>query len=94
MGGEIRISATRAGSGLTLAVWNEGIGFRDSDQSRLFRRVSWLEAPDFKGIKGTGLGLYNAWRIVQAHGGHLTADSEYGNWAEFKVELPGGQSEI
>lgn len=93
VGGVIRIRATRAGLGLTLAVWNEGIGFRESDQSRLFRRFSRLDAPDFKGIKGTGLGLYTAWRIVQAHGGHLTADSDYGNWAEFKVDLPGGQSE-
>jgi signal transduction histidine kinase len=88
-GGLIQIRAKVAGTGLTVAVRNDGAGFRDSDRSRLFRRFSRLETPDFKGIRGTGLGLYNSWRIVHAHGGHLTADSDYGQWAEFRVELPG-----
>lgn len=88
-GGLIRISAKPTpGGGLVLAVWNEGAGFQDSDRSRLFRRFSRLDSVDFKGIRGTGLGLYNAWRIVEAHGGHLTAHSEYGQWAEFRIEFP------
>jgi signal transduction histidine kinase len=89
VGGLIRISATVEGSRLKAALRNEGAGFRDSDRDRLFRRFSRLAVPDFKGVRGTGLGLYNSWRIVQAHKGHLTADSEYGHWAEFRMDLPG-----
>jgi hypothetical protein len=87
--GAIRITAGHTKAGCRVAVWNEGPGFRDSDRGRLFRRFSRLDVPDFKGIRGTGLGLYNASRIVRAHGGNLSADSKYGEWAEFRVEWPG-----
>lgn len=38
--------------------------------------------------KGTGLGLYLTWWIIQKHKGHISASSEPGHWAEFTVELP------
>ncbi|GEM_PF-4867341 len=38
--------------------------------------------------KGTGLGLYVAYRIVQGHGGTITAVSEPGRGSEFTIRLP------
>lgn len=37
---------------------------------------------------GTGLGLPTARRIVEEHGGHLTAHSELGRGSDFVIELP------
>jgi signal transduction histidine kinase len=37
---------------------------------------------------GSGLGLAIAWRIVEAHGGNITAASPPGRGASFTVELP------
>ena len=37
--------------------------------------------------RGTGVGLYSAWRIVQLHNGRIRARSEPGAWAEFAFEL-------
>ena len=87
-GGEVRLHLACDATTLTLSVWNEGTGFRGLDRSALFRRFSRLPTPEFERIKGTGLGLYTAWRIVQMHGGRIRAESNYGQWAEFVVEIP------
>lgn len=39
--------------------------------------------------QGTGLGLVIARRIVEAHGGSLTAKSQVGKGSIFTVALPG-----
>ncbi len=44
--------------------------------------------PELKARKGSGVGLYTAWRIVHLHGGRMDARSEPGQWAEFSLEIP------
>jgi len=69
-------------------VRNEGPGFSDEQRNQLFRRFSRLDDPALKTRRGTGVGLYNAWRIIQLHNGHITAESEQGEWAKFTFEVP------
>jgi hypothetical protein len=93
-GGEVRVTLEIAASrhvrpeALRISVWNEGPGFSPAERNRLFRRFSRLDTPELKGTKGTGVGLYNAWRIVQLHHGHITADAKRGAWARFSIEIP------
>jgi signal transduction histidine kinase len=70
-----------------IAVWNEGPGFAPEDRGRLFQRFSRLRTRG-EAKRGTGVGLYSAWRIVQLHNGRIRARSEPGSWAEFAFELP------
>ncbi|MFW6255379.1 MAG: sensor histidine kinase, partial [Candidatus Sumerlaeota bacterium] len=77
-GGHIIIRGHYGDDRLRVSVWNEGPGFGESARSSLFRRFSRLKDPELKKEKGTGLGLYNTWRIIQAHGGRIAADSEKG----------------
>lgn len=37
---------------------------------------------------GTGLGLYITQGIVEAHGGHIVAESEPGQGSEFRFTVP------
>lgn len=87
-GGRIRIRAERKEGRISLSVWNEGPGFPEEMRQRLFRRFSRLPAAEKSQRKGAGLGLYIVWRIAQAHGGRVIADSREGEWAEFRLEIP------
>jgi signal transduction histidine kinase len=87
-GGQVRLTVAPGGRGLRVTVWNEGPGFARAERSRLFRKFSRLRTPSTDERRGTGLGLYNSWRIVQLHHGHMRADSQQGEWAEFTFEIP------
>ena len=47
-----------------------------------------------KGSEGTGLGLFIANRIAEAHGGKITLESELGNGTQFTVMLPRSRGEL
>jgi signal transduction histidine kinase len=92
-GGDIRVKAEvtldeKGGERLRISVWNSGPGFSHAEQNKLFRRFSRLDDPALKSRRGTGVGLYNSWRIVQLHKGRIAAESEQGQWAEFSFEIP------
>ncbi len=92
-GGDIRVKAEvgldeKGAERLRISVWNSGPGFSAEQQNKLFRRFSRLDDPALKSRRGTGVGLYNSWRIIQLHKGRITAESEHGAWAEFSFEIP------
>jgi len=73
---------------LVIRVRNEGPGFPPETRGQLFKRFSRLQTPEQRGIRGSGVGLYTCWRLIQAHHGHIDARSEPGQWAEFSFSLP------
>jgi len=84
----IRVGAETLDDGVRVAVWNEGPGFPAEQRNRLFKKFSRLQTKELRKRKGSGVGLYISWRIVQIHGGHMDARSEEGKWAEFSFRLP------
>ncbi|MBN1852017.1 MAG: GAF domain-containing sensor histidine kinase [Pirellulales bacterium] len=86
--GEIRIQFQRESDAVRISIWNEGLGFSMSERAKLFRKFSRIQRPDLMQQKGTGVGLYSCWKIIQLHGGRITADSEEGHWAEFSFWIP------
>ncbi len=71
-----------------LIVQDEGPGFTEEDQSKLFRRYGRLSARPTGGEPSTGLGLSIVKRLVETMNGRIQLDSEPGKGACFTVRLP------
>ncbi len=86
--GLIRCAVNCKPDRVEVSVWNEGPGFSEQDKDKLFRKFSRLDDPALRKAKGTGVGLYTVWRIINSHGGRISAGSEQGKWAEFTFHIP------
>jgi signal transduction histidine kinase len=87
-GGILRITLEKGFKKFLVDVWNEGPGFSEREKHRLFKKFSRLQAAELIDRKGSGIGLYVSWKIVQLHCGRIYAESEQGAWARFTMELP------
>ncbi|HYY52904.1 MAG TPA: ATP-binding protein [Myxococcales bacterium] len=81
-GGRVEVRILRqAGEGI-LEVEDTGHGIADEDLQRIFDPFFTTKE------RGTGLGLAIVHRIVEAHSGHLSVNSEAGRGTTFRVALP------
>src|SRR3954467_11793101 len=89
--GAIAITLARTGNEAAIGVRDSGPGLSPEDLGRLFGRFQRLSAKPTGGEASTGLGLSIAKRIVDLHGGRLTADSGPEGGAIFTIALPGSE---
>jgi signal transduction histidine kinase len=92
-GGDVRVSLTPVNGVVRLEVSDTGIGIASAEQRLLFERFFRASTASDRQIPGTGLGLYIARAIVEAHGGSISVRSELGEGTSFRVELPAGARE-
>lgn len=71
---------------------DNGIGFEEKYLDRIFQPLQRLHGASL--YPGTGMGLAICWRIVDRHGGSITAESEPAQGARFIVILPARQQAI
>lgn len=86
--GFIKVTLGREGNNLRVAVKDSGVGISPQVLPHLFEKFT--RAPDASktNILGTGLGLYVAKRMIEAHKGRVWAESEGdGKGSQFYVEL-------
>lgn len=80
----VEASASASGEQLIFVVRDYGDGIEEGDMEGVF------EPFHTKKVHGTGLGLAVAKRLVQLHGGTISASNATGGGAEFRVVIPAG----
>jgi signal transduction histidine kinase/DNA-binding NarL/FixJ family response regulator len=89
IGGKIALLVSRDTGNTIIRVTDEGSGLSPEDLGRLFGRFQRLSAKPTAGESSTGLGLSIVKRIIDMHGGSVTADSAGpGQGATFTIMLP------
>jgi signal transduction histidine kinase len=85
--GSIDISVHKDGERVVIGVKDTGPGIAQEQLPRLFTEFVQLGSLKQR-ARGTGLGLAICKRLVEAHGGQVTAESQLGVGSTFRVILP------
>lgn len=83
-GGRLAIEAERAANTVVISVEDTGVGILEENLDRIFEPLFTTKSI------GQGLGLPACKRIVDAHGGKITVESELGKGSTFRVAIPIG----
>ncbi len=87
-GGKYEVSLKyEADDTIRFTMYNEGIGISSDDLPFVFDRF--YKSDKSRGLDktGTGLGLFIAKTIIDAHSGSIVANSEYGKWCEMSFTI-------
>jgi signal transduction histidine kinase len=87
-GGRIELAVARTASGGSLEIRDTGIGIGAAEAERVFEQFFRARAAVNDHIPGTGLGLFIARAIAEAHGGTINAVPRDGGGTVFRVDLP------
>src|SRR5246500_770359 len=89
IGGKISVTVTHEDESTIIRVADQGAGLSPEDLGRLFGRLQRLSAKPTAGESSTGLGLSIVKRIIDMHGGEVTANSNGPNkGSTFTIVLP------
>lgn len=88
-GSKITVDLVANDSGCSFAVRDQGPGIPDNERDKLFKDFGRLSSKPTGGEKSVGLGLAICRKIVEAHGGTITADNipPPAGGCEFRVTL-------
>lgn len=87
-GGEVTVSARRAGNNLRVSVTDNGFGIEEADMKKIFDKFFRVKNERARWITGSGLGLGIARSIVEAHNGKIEAASRPDEGSEFSFYIP------
>jgi len=87
-GAKVAYGVVNEGHHYLFNVWNEGPGVAQGQVEKIFEKFYRVRDESTRNKRGTGLGLYNIRRIIEAHGGKIWCDTKPGKWINFLFRLP------
>jgi signal transduction histidine kinase len=87
-GGTINVAVAKQGDWVEISVSDTGEGIPAEDLPNIFERFYRVDRSRARATGGSGLGLTIAKRLVEAHGGQITVQSELGKGSRFSFTLP------
>jgi PAS domain S-box-containing protein len=84
----LEVHGNRAENEVMITVWDNGIGMREEDLSRLFQPFVQLDSGLARETTGTGLGLALVAQMVRLHGGSVRVASHPEQGSHFTIVLP------
>lgn len=87
-GGSVKLEAERIDHSIRICVQDSGVGIRQGEMKKLFKKFSRTSSKPTGGETSTGLGLAIAKKIVDLHEGEIWVESEYGKGSRFYFTLP------
>ncbi|MGQ9546312.1 MAG: sensor histidine kinase [Dehalococcoidia bacterium] len=87
-GGSINVAASKQDHWVEVSVSDTGEGIPAEDLPNIFERFYRVDKSRARATGGSGLGLTIAKRLVEAHGGKITVQSELGRGSCFSFTLP------
>jgi two-component system, OmpR family, sensor kinase len=87
-GGAIALEAAVANGDIVVSVGDDGPGIRPADTERIFDRFFRAQGKRASDTGGSGLGLAITKRLIELHGGSISAGNRSGGGAVFTVRLP------
>lgn len=87
-GKPVTITIHQSKSNTIVTIKDRGVGIRKSDQDRLFKKFSRIDNSLSVSVKGTGLGLYWAKKILDLHNGSIKVNSTLKEGSTFEITIP------
>jgi signal transduction histidine kinase len=87
MEGHVSVSAEEKGDHIHIIVADDGVGIAQEDLPHLFEDF-FIGKSKTEGERRSGVGLAITRRIIEAHDGAITVESELGKGSTFLIQLP------
>jgi two-component system phosphate regulon sensor histidine kinase PhoR len=84
----IRVSTKNEKSNIVLTIEDNGIGMSKETVARIFDKFFRAHTGNVHNVKGFGLGLNYTRKMVEAHDGNISVQSEPGKGSKFTISIP------
>ena len=85
---DIKITIERKDKFASIKVSDNGIGIAKDNLNKIFETFYRVPTGNVHNVRGNGIGLSYAKKIIEAHGGTISAVSSLGKGSTFEIKIP------